>query len=122
MMGRLFHIHPIMYQVEGDAVRERFPHKWCAYSVSRVESIPFYHAYPGSRCLVIGTAGCNFDCRYCSNSYVAKEDPVSLQDIMVASLEIRGGRRDGEAAKWVGGLRFAKAFYQGDGGHANWRE
>jgi len=64
-------------------VRERFPHKWCAYGVSRVESIPFYHAYPGSRCLVIGTASCNIDCRYCSNAYVAKEDPAGLQDIML---------------------------------------
>lgn len=63
-------------------VRERFPHSWSALAVSRVESIPFYHAYPGSRCMVIGTAGCNIACRYCSNSYVAKEDPAGLQDIM----------------------------------------
>jgi pyruvate-formate lyase-activating enzyme len=72
-----------MYQVEDGQVRERFPNKWCAYGVSRVESIPFYHAYPGSRCFVIGTSSCNIDCRYCSNAYVAKEDPASLQDIML---------------------------------------
>ena len=72
-----------MYELSGDVVRERFPHRWCAYAVSRVETIPFYHAYPGSRCLVIGTASCNVDCRYCSNNYVAKEDPATLQDIMI---------------------------------------
>jgi len=72
-----------MYELSGDVVRERFPHRWCAYAVSRVETIPFYHAYPGSRCLVIGTASCNVDCRYCSNSYIAKEDPATLQDIMI---------------------------------------
>lgn len=72
-----------MYEAVDGVVRERFPHKWCSYSVSRVETIPFYHAYPGSRCLAIGTASCNVDCRYCSNSYVAKEDPAILQDIML---------------------------------------
>lgn len=72
-----------MYTVADGRVRERFPHKWCAYGVTRVESIPFYHAYPGSRCLTIGTAGCTIDCRYCSNAYAAKEDPAVLQDILL---------------------------------------
>jgi pyruvate formate lyase activating enzyme len=72
-----------MYTLVDDVVRERFPHRWCAYAVSRLEAIPFYHVYPGSRCLVIGSASCNIDCRYCSNSYVAKEDPAGLQDIMI---------------------------------------
>jgi len=72
-----------MYEAVDGAVIERFPDKWCSYEVSRIESIPFYHAYPGSRCLVIGTASCNFDCRYCSNSYVAKEDPAGMQDVMI---------------------------------------
>ena len=72
-----------MYTVVEGQARERFPHMWCAYGVTRVESIPFYHAYPGSRCLTIGTAGCTVDCRYCSNAYVAKEDPAKLQDILL---------------------------------------
>ncbi len=72
-----------MYEAVDGAVRERFPDRWCAYSVSRVESIPFYHAYPGARCLVVGTAGCNLDCRYCSNAYAAKEDPAELADILL---------------------------------------
>lgn len=72
-----------MHEAVDGKVIERFPDKWCSYEVSRVESIPFYHAYPGSRSLVIGTASCNFDCRYCSNAYVAKEDPGGMQDIMI---------------------------------------
>jgi len=72
-----------MYEERDGRVVERFPDRWCAYSISRVESIPFYHAYPGSRCMVVGTAGCNLDCRYCSNSYAAKEDPAELADILL---------------------------------------
>jgi len=72
-----------MYEAVDGEIRERFPDKWCSYDVSRVESVPFYHAYPGSRSLVIGTASCNFDCRYCSNAYIAKEDPAGMQDVMV---------------------------------------
>ncbi len=72
-----------MYAGENGVVRERFPYRWSSSIPSKVESVPFYHAWPGSRCLVIGTAGCNFRCRYCSNSFVAKQDPAAIQDGMV---------------------------------------
>ncbi len=72
-----------MYIEEGGSIRERFPYRWSSCIPSRVESVPFYHAWPGSRCLVIGTAGCNFRCRYCSNSFVAKQDPATIQDGMI---------------------------------------
>ncbi len=72
-----------MYVEEGGAIRERFPYRWSSCIPSRVESVPFYHAWPGSRCLVIGTAGCNFRCRYCSNSFVAKQDPATVLDGMI---------------------------------------
>ena len=71
-----------MYQEEGGTITERFPHKWCTYVISRVESVPFYHAYPGSRSMTIGTTGCNMACRYCVNAFVAKEEPATLQDTM----------------------------------------
>jgi pyruvate formate lyase activating enzyme len=64
-----------MYYEDRGEVRERFPNRW-SYSVSRVESLPFYHAYPGSRSLTIGTSSCNFKCRYCSNSFIACQDPA----------------------------------------------
>ncbi len=71
-----------MYTVSGGIIVERFPHRWSACGSYLVESMPFYHAYPGSRCLAIGTTGCNFRCRYCSNAYIAKEDPEVQQDRM----------------------------------------
>jgi len=71
-----------MYYSDGDDIKERFPDSWSTYEVSRIESIPFYHAYPGSRCLTIGTSGCNFSCKYCSNAFIAKQDPATMQDKM----------------------------------------
>jgi hypothetical protein len=35
-----------MYYADQGEIRERFPNRW-SYAVSRVESLPFYHAYPG---------------------------------------------------------------------------
>ncbi len=72
-----------MYIEEKGAIRERLPNLWSSCIPSRVESVPFYHAWPGSRCLVIGTAGCNFRCRYCSNSFVAKQDPAMVREGMI---------------------------------------
>jgi pyruvate formate lyase activating enzyme len=71
-----------MYIEHEGAIRERFPHRWCTYGISRIESIPFYHVYPGSRSMIIGTSSCNLSCKYCSNAYVAKEDPDKMQDRM----------------------------------------
>jgi pyruvate formate lyase activating enzyme len=68
-----------MYTVSGGSVAERFPHCWTSCGAYCLEAMPFYHAYPGGRCLAIGTTGCNFRCRYCSNAYFAKEDPESQQ-------------------------------------------
>jgi pyruvate-formate lyase-activating enzyme len=46
--------------------------------LSHIEAVPFYHFQPGSRTFVLGGAGCNFDCKYCSNAYVARSDPEPL--------------------------------------------
>ncbi|MEN6390065.1 MAG: radical SAM protein [Syntrophomonas sp.] len=71
-----------MYYEDDGRIAELFPNRWCTCGISKVESIPFYHAYPGSKSMVIGTAGCNFDCRYCSNAFVAKEAPARQQEGM----------------------------------------
>jgi len=71
-----------MYYADGSTVKERFPGMWSTYEVSRIESIPFYHVYPGSRSLATGTSGCNFNCKYCSNAYIAKQDPADVQKKM----------------------------------------
>lgn len=64
------------YKEDQGLIVERFPHMWSSCGTSRIESIPLYHVYPGSRSLVIGTAGCNFNCKYCSNAFIAKGDPL----------------------------------------------
>ncbi len=73
-----------MYVAGQDGIEERFPHRWSQISVSRIESMPFYHAYPGSRTLTIGTFGCNFRCRYCSNGFIARQDPAGQVEGMFA--------------------------------------
>jgi pyruvate formate lyase activating enzyme len=64
-----------MYDAHEGVIRERFPNRWSTYAISRMESLPFYHVSPGSRTMTIGTMSCNFRCRYCSNAYVALDDP-----------------------------------------------
>ena len=71
-----------MYYADGEAVRERFPGRWCTYEVARIESVPFYHVRPGNRCLTVGTSSCNFNCTYCSNAFIAKQDPATVQEKM----------------------------------------
>jgi pyruvate formate lyase activating enzyme len=71
-----------MYEERNGYVVEKYPDRWCTYMVSRIESVPFYHAYPGSRSMVIGSAGCNFRCRYCSNGFIACQNPADIQDLM----------------------------------------
>lgn len=68
-----------MYHADGNEIRERFPNRW-SFSTSRMEALPFYHVWPGARTLTIGTRGCNFNCRYCSNAYVALADPSVPND------------------------------------------
>jgi pyruvate formate lyase activating enzyme len=61
----------------GQAV-ERFPHRYSCMYINHIENVPFYHFQPGSRTFVLGGAGCNFDCEYCSNAYVARSEPEPL--------------------------------------------
>lgn len=64
------------YIMKNGAIKEKLPHHWSSLNVVHIESLPFYHAYPGSRSLSIGSSGCNFDCSYCSNSYIARVSPL----------------------------------------------
>ncbi len=64
-----------MYTCKDNRIVERRPGVLSSVYVSHIESLPFYHAYPGSRSLVIGTMGCNFDCHYCSNAHIARSKP-----------------------------------------------
>ncbi len=65
------------YESEGK-IKEKFPNKYSTYLAVHIESIPFFHAYPGSRSLLVGSVGCNLDCHYCSNSHIAKNNPEDV--------------------------------------------
>lgn len=69
-----------MYAEKNNSVVERFPNMWSVGGAGRIETVPFYHIYPGSRSFVIGSASCNFTCRYCSNAHIAKENPDTAID------------------------------------------
>ena len=67
-----------MYTVKNNTIAERFPDRWSSMMSCFIESVPLYHFMPGSRCLVVGSAGCNLDCHYCSNSFIARVDPAEV--------------------------------------------
>lgn len=67
----------MVHLIDGRVV-ERFPHHYSSMHVNHIESVPFHHFQPGSRTFVLGGAGCNFDCEYCSNAYVARSAPEPL--------------------------------------------
>ena len=67
-----------MYTFDGKEIIEIYPNKYSSYTATNIEKLPFYHAYPGSRTLMIGTTGCNLNCDYCINSFVAKKNPKEL--------------------------------------------
>ncbi len=49
-----------------------------AVNMDPVEKKPLYHFLPGSRTFSIGSAGCNFFCKYCQNSSIAHIPPSGL--------------------------------------------
>ena len=79
--GRKYGVCKMYHEKDGE-IRERFPFQWSHYGTSRIESVPFYHVFPGSRTMTIGTAGCNFNCKYCLNAFIAKKNPAQCQGNM----------------------------------------
>ncbi len=77
-----------MYKMEEGKVVERFPFRFSSIGDSYVDGIPFYHVLPGSRTLVVGSSGCNIDCAYCSNSYVARADVEKTLRLKCSAEEI----------------------------------
>jgi len=43
----------------------------CAIQIDPVEKEPMFHLMPGTNILCIGTAGCNFRCKFCHNWHMA---------------------------------------------------
>lgn len=48
-----------------------------ALNMDPVEKKPLYHFLPGTRTFSIGSAGCNFHCRFCQNDEIAHVNPRS---------------------------------------------
>jgi len=45
-------------------------------SANPIEKKPFFHFYPGSRALTIGSWSCNFGCPWCQNHDISKNSPL----------------------------------------------
>ncbi|MDY6796651.1 MAG: radical SAM protein [Actinomycetota bacterium] len=73
-----------MYANHGGRLEARYPEHVSLLMVWRIESLPIFHFYPGSRTLVFATTGCNFDCHYCSSAYLARG---RLEDVYMMRLE-----------------------------------
>ncbi|MDR1485749.1 MAG: AmmeMemoRadiSam system radical SAM enzyme [Planctomycetaceae bacterium] len=46
--------------------------------VDPVEKKPFYHFYPGSKTLSLGSIGCNLDCKFCQNFSISRSVDDSI--------------------------------------------
>lgn len=77
-----------MYILKDGEIAERYPDHWSSYHATNIESIPFYHAYPNSRSMYIGSFGCNLDCHYCINAYVAKGNPEDIYPMIIPAEKI----------------------------------
>jgi AmmeMemoRadiSam system radical SAM enzyme len=74
----------LMYANKDGRLEARYPEHVSLLMVWRIESLPVFHFYPGSRTLVFATAGCNLDCHYCSSAYLARS---GVEDIYMMRLE-----------------------------------
>ena len=51
-------------------------------SINPIEKKPFYHYWPGSRALTIGTWSCNFACPWCQNYDISRKYPAPTDEII----------------------------------------
>jgi len=56
-------------------------------SANPIEKKPFFHFYPGSRALTIGTWSCNFTCPWCQNWELSKSYPVAKRGTYISPSE-----------------------------------
>jgi pyruvate formate lyase activating enzyme len=53
-------------------------------SANPIEKKPFFHFYPGSRALTIGTWSCNFTCPWCQNWELSKSNPEARRGTYIS--------------------------------------
>jgi pyruvate formate lyase activating enzyme len=56
----------------------------CSVHIDPIEKKPLFHYLPGSQAFSLGTAGCNFSCRFCQNWEISQRRPeeVETADLM----------------------------------------
>jgi pyruvate formate lyase activating enzyme len=52
--------------------------KTTGLAVDPVEKKPLHHFLPGSKILSFGTAGCNFGCKFCQNSWMSQSNKFQI--------------------------------------------
>jgi pyruvate formate lyase activating enzyme len=67
-----------------------------ALGLDPIEKKPFFHVLPGAAALSLGTAGCNFHCRWCQNWEISQARPEELPATTrtpgeIAALAVRRG-------------------------------
>jgi len=49
-----------------------------ALNLDPIEKKPFFHVLPGTSALSLGTAGCNYNCRWCQNWEISQSRPEEI--------------------------------------------
>lgn len=57
--------------IKGELIAENYG-LVSAVQLDPIEKKPFYHFFPGSKILSIGSIGCNFECTFCQNSELSQ--------------------------------------------------
>jgi len=57
-------------------------------SINPIEKKPFYHFYPGSVAVTLGTSGCTFDCPWCQNYELSRKKPSELSAQYIGPTEL----------------------------------
>jgi len=70
-----------------------------SFSTNPMEKKPFFHYWPGSNALTVGSFGCNFDCLWCQNADISHTFPrktefpryISPEDLVQRAVKARIG-------------------------------
>ena len=60
----------------------------CAVHIDPIEKKPLFHYYPGSQAYSLGTAGCNFNCRFCQNWEMSQRRPEQVESVKLPPAEV----------------------------------
>lgn len=60
----------------------------CVVKVEPIEKQTFLHFLPGSKCLALGTAGCNLSCLYCQNWQFTMAMPEQVKSFNLSPQEV----------------------------------